>query len=144
MSLGLCELRRDHIFLLWLWGVYHYVNFCVTKIWEDSISYSVNSLWPSDDIWHHRSGSLLAQVMAWCQAITWTSVEWLSSGHLSKTSWNFSSKYTKFQSRKCNWKCCLQMQNDGAILFRPRCVHNLIDPSHKSHNQTDIPQCTIL
>ena len=26
----------------------------------------VNSLWPSDAIWPHRSGSTLAQVMAWC------------------------------------------------------------------------------
>ena len=25
-----------------------------------------NSLWPSDAIWWHRSGSSLAQVMAWC------------------------------------------------------------------------------
>ena len=26
----------------------------------------VNSLWSSDAIWRHRSGSTLAQVMAWC------------------------------------------------------------------------------
>ena len=26
----------------------------------------VNTLWPSDAIWWHRSGSTLAQVMAWC------------------------------------------------------------------------------
>ena len=26
----------------------------------------VNSLWPSDTIWRQRSGSTLAQVMAWC------------------------------------------------------------------------------
>ena len=26
----------------------------------------VNSLWPSDAIWRQRSGSTLAQVMAWC------------------------------------------------------------------------------
>ena len=25
-----------------------------------------NSLWPSDAIWWHRSGSILTQVMAWC------------------------------------------------------------------------------
>ena len=35
-----------------------------------------NSLWPSDAIWWHRSGSTLAQVMAcWHQAITWTNVD---------------------------------------------------------------------
>ena len=26
----------------------------------------LNSLWPSDTIWHHRSWSTLAQVIAWC------------------------------------------------------------------------------
>ena len=26
----------------------------------------INWLWPSDAIWQHRSGSTLAQVMAWC------------------------------------------------------------------------------
>ena len=35
-----------------------------------------NSLWPSDTIWRHESGSTLAQVMAWRhQAITWTNVD---------------------------------------------------------------------
>ena len=27
---------------------------------------SINSLWPRDAVWRHRSGSTLAQVMAWC------------------------------------------------------------------------------
>ena len=30
------------------------------------LSYTVNSLWPSDAIWWHRSGSTLVQEMAWC------------------------------------------------------------------------------
>ena len=29
-------------------------------------TFLINSLWPSDDIWPHRSGSILAQVMAFC------------------------------------------------------------------------------
>ena len=29
-------------------------------------TYSINSLWPSDTIWQQKSGSTLAQVMAWC------------------------------------------------------------------------------
>ena len=40
-----------------------------------------NSLWPSDTIWQQRSGSTLAQVMAWCrQAMLtcWTNVDWSS------------------------------------------------------------------
>ena len=35
----------------------------------------INSLWPNDAIWRHRSMSTLTQVMACCQAITWTSVD---------------------------------------------------------------------
>ena len=38
----------------------------------------IQSLWPCDTIWWHRSGSTLSQVMAFCltalQAITWTNV----------------------------------------------------------------------
>ena len=36
-------------------------------LWHSECSYChVNSLWPSDTIWWHRSGSILAQVMACC------------------------------------------------------------------------------
>ena len=31
-----------------------------------TIHHQINSLWPSDTIWWHRSGSTLDQVMAWC------------------------------------------------------------------------------
>ena len=36
----------------------------------------INSLWPSVVIWRHRFGSTLAQVMACCQTISWTNVDW--------------------------------------------------------------------
>ena len=42
---------------------------------------AINSFWPSDTKWQHRSGSPLARVMACClmhQAITWTNVDWSS------------------------------------------------------------------
>ena len=58
----------------------HYLNQC----WPRYLSPCgitkpqwVNSFWRSDAIWGHRSGSILAQVMAfawWHQAIIWTSV----------------------------------------------------------------------
>ena len=39
-----------------------------------------NSLWSSEPIWQHRSGSALAQIMACClMAITWTNVYLLSN-----------------------------------------------------------------
>ena len=41
-------------------------------------NYYLNSLWPSDTIWRHKSGSKLARH----QAITWTNVD-LSSGRSS-------------------------------------------------------------
>ena len=37
------------------------------KILTFNIFFIINSLWPSDAIWRHRSGSTLAQVMACCQ-----------------------------------------------------------------------------
>ena len=33
---------------------------------QRNICYMLNSLWPSDAIWWHKSGSTLAQVMAYC------------------------------------------------------------------------------
>ena len=53
---------------------------------------SIYSLRPTDAIWRHRSGSTLAQVIAWWhQAITWTNVNLSSvrsSGiHLRAISW---------------------------------------------------------
>ena len=36
----------------------------------DKIYQYFNSLWPSDAIWGHGSGSTLAQVMAWCRQAT--------------------------------------------------------------------------
>ena len=62
---------------IWLWfqmcGIEHilYGAFsvwkvgCLLDIWIVS-GVSLNSLWPSDAIWHHRSGSTLAQVMVCC------------------------------------------------------------------------------
>ena len=41
----------------------------------------VNSFWPCETIWQHRSGSTLFQVMVCCwrhRAITWTNVDWSS------------------------------------------------------------------
>ena len=42
--------------LLWNWFLF----------WLMLAVKSINSLWPSDVIWQHRSESTLAQVVAWC------------------------------------------------------------------------------
>ena len=34
--------------------------------WISLIDHLINSLWPSDSVWHRRFWSTLAQVMAWC------------------------------------------------------------------------------
>ena len=52
-SIGLRNFARHHSYLL--------SELCVSW-WSDKI----NSLWPSDTIWWHGSGSTLAQVMACC------------------------------------------------------------------------------
>ena len=55
----------------------------------------VNSLWPSDPLCHHRSGSTLVQVMAYrlfnAKPFTLTRVEFLSIGSIRpKLLWNFN------------------------------------------------------
>ena len=39
---------------------------CVGKIWAAFYKSPFNSLWPRDTKWHHRSWSILAQVIACC------------------------------------------------------------------------------
>ena len=46
---------NTYIWWLWLW--------CQ---WLEEGSILIDSLWRSDAIWGHRTGSTLAQVMAWC------------------------------------------------------------------------------
>ena len=48
------------------------------NVWWHFSLFHLNWLWPGDTIWRQRSGSTLAQVMAWAwgqQAITWTNVD---------------------------------------------------------------------
>ena len=59
----------------------------------------LNPLWPSDAIWHHRSGSILVQVMDFFpvqhQAISWNNLDSLSFGTLCNL--NKMSKHNFFQ-----------------------------------------------
>ena len=63
----------------------------------------VNSLWPSDAIRRQCDKSTLAQVMACCEAITWTNVD------LSSVLWHSSvgiimKKIWRYQLIKQDWK----------------------------------------
>ena len=62
-------------------------------LWSRHFS-TFNSLWPSDAIWQHKTGSTLAQVMACCL-----------------TAVKSQAKSIHFHSRKCIWKC--RLQNGG-------------------------------
>ena len=53
----------------------------------------VNSFWPSDTIWRHRSGSKLAQVMTWCR---------MAPSHYLKQCWCIRSK-VQWHSSKGNF-----------------------------------------
>ena len=69
---------------LWYWPK---VNACLprlTAIRED-MHISVNSLWPSDVIWWHRSGSTLAlDPMVWWDPTWWYSIQsYVQISHLS-------------------------------------------------------------
>ena len=62
----------------------------VTKI---SSNENINSLWPSDTIWHHKSGSTLAQVMACCLR---------APSHYLNQCWLIISK-VQWHSSECNF-----------------------------------------
>ena len=53
---------------MYLWTRWHHSNWLTGahKIEHKSITSTVNSLWPSDAIWCHRTWATLIQVMAWC------------------------------------------------------------------------------
>ena len=48
-----------------IWRVYYRCRYLIFKYFSRS-PHNVNSLWPGDAIWWHRSVSTKAQVMAWC------------------------------------------------------------------------------
>ena len=55
----------------------------------------VNSLWPSDAIWQHRSGSTLAQVMAFCLTAP--------SHYLNQCCWLIISEVLKLPEQQQAW-----------------------------------------
>ena len=68
---------RQTAWVGWMWGwCIHWLTMArgswepspdmETQIAPIAIPHYVNSLWPRDTIWRHRSGSALAQVMACC------------------------------------------------------------------------------
>ena len=63
----------------------------------------INSLWPSDTIWQHKSGWTLAQVMACCLTAPshYLNQSWLI---ISKVQWHSSeSNFTRDTSVICHW-----------------------------------------
>ena len=68
----------------------------------------LNSLWPRDTIWRHRSGSTLVQVMAWCLTAPshYLNQYWLIT---SKVQWHSShGNFTRYTSPINHW---LQFEN---------------------------------
>ena len=67
-------------------------------VWDGRIGF--HSLWPSDAIWQHRSGSTLTQVKAWCRQAPshylnqcWHISTARSSGiHLRASSWDLNDE----------------------------------------------------
>ena len=55
--------------------VYLRCRVCESKMPYCWFHFALNSLLPSDAIWRQGSGSKLAQVLAWHQAITWTNID---------------------------------------------------------------------
>ena len=76
------------------WTVQLQYNFI---FWNTFSLTNVNSLWPCNAIWQHRSGSKLAQVMAWCRLpepiLSWNYDFWYPS------QCNFTEKWTKYTDK---------------------------------------------
>ena len=71
--------------------------------WYTVLESWLNSLWPSDVIWRHRSGSTLAQVMACCLTAPsyYLNQCWLIT---SKVHWHSLRAILQHQSLKSAWK----------------------------------------
>ena len=85
---------------------------------EDDQVCMINSLWPSDAMWRHRSGLTLAQVMAWCltapshyltqcwriiSEVLWHSPEDNSMEMLKISSLDISLENTDLRSPRHQW-----------------------------------------
>ena len=77
-------------------------------------------LWPGDTIGHRRSLPSFVQG-SWHQAITWTSVVFLSFRPLRIHFNEISVKPRHFHCRKCSWKCC--QHNSGHFVW-PQCINS--------------------
>ena len=85
---------------------------------------SVNSSWPSDAMWRHKSWSLLVQVMT-CRLFGTKPLPEtkLTYCHIvfGANSGEISFEIQQFISRKCIWKCC--MQNVGHFVRACVLIH---------------------
>ena len=98
------EIPKLEIFLIsklpWLEGQtspYHIMT-CLkisstTWVSRSSPTWQINSLWPSDTIWRHKSGSTLAQVMACCL---------MAPSHYLNLCWLITSR-VQWYSSECNF-----------------------------------------
>ena len=73
----------------------------VDSWWWYMFWFSINSLWPGDDIWQHRSGSTLAQVSACCLMAP--------SHYLNQCSLIISEVFWH-DVNPCHW-CCITQRN---------------------------------
>ena len=78
---------------------------------------AVNSFWPVDAIWWHRTGTTLVQVMAWCQmppSHTWTYVDFSSvrssDSHLASISQEIPQPWSTLKQKSA---FCMQVWVTG-------------------------------
>ena len=80
-------------FTLFSWNENCWISMLITLDAELSYNSFINSLWPDDAIWWHRSGSTLAQVMACCLT---------TPSHYLNQCWLIISK-VQWHSLECNF-----------------------------------------
>ena len=103
------------IIQVWTIGLHMYSNWALL-CWSlgvslDSVRKLFNSLWPSDIIWQHESGSTLAHVMAFCLLAPsyYLNQCWLIISEVPLLSYtgNFRQKYWRYQTVPCVSKLCI-------------------------------------
>ena len=108
---------------------------CIWKCLQNA-GHLINSLGPSDAIWRQRSGSPLAQIMAWCLTAPshYLNQCWLI---ISKAEWHSSKgKFTRYTSAINHWNCMdykyLKYHSNfpGANVLRPQCFQGFTSQWH--------------
>ena len=94
---------------------------CIISLLRPRDIYVVNSLWPSDTIWHHSTLSSLVQVKAWRLFVA-KPMLYCRSTHRNKIQWYFIQNLNIFNKQNAFQNVVYKIV---AILFRSQCLNSV-------------------